>query len=97
MSLRDTSELHTWGDGDEEDDKSALQLRYPRWRIWRGRSERGEDTGWYATRAMISAEQNRGGLHCTLDAGTADELKGLLEEQEKLIRGMQAPAIPSAG
>lgn len=97
MSIRDTSELHCFGE-EGEDDLSALRRTYPRWTIWRGRSEQGDATGWYATRAHqpdLTGERDERGLHCTLDADTAEELKALLERQEHLIQQLSAPAIPS--
>lgn len=99
MALRE-AELDYLGGGKDEDDASALRLRFPRWLIWRGMSEQSKPTSWYATRACqptLTAEQAKRGLCCTLDADTADELKALLEEQEQLIQQMStpAPAIPA--
>ncbi|WP_214416697.1 hypothetical protein [Sphaerisporangium fuscum] len=83
MGFRDANELHYW-DADDEI-VGRLRIRFPRWRVWRGRNDQCEPSGWYATRTdVISEDDLDRGLCRTLDADNDTELARLLGEQERI-------------
>lgn len=57
----------------------------PDWKFWRGRDEQGAQAGWYATRINDAPveETVAHGLSRTVGAGSADELRRLVVEQDE--------------
>lgn len=60
-----------------------MTAAWPAWHIWRGRDGRGAEKGWYATlRRKLTAGQAVVGPADSLNAATADALRGLLAQQK---------------
>lgn len=73
------------------DEMAALAADFPAWHIWRGRSSRGADTGWHATRRPRPGRPALApGLLSALAGGSADSLRAQLEQQEAIAKELAA-------